>query len=546
MDYPVGIDLTNEIINAIQQEDGVAREFYEQCLVTDDPNFEVMLQQCDALSASDWGKSITDEYGDEVTSESPPDHSAVIGASELGTTIRRKVIEAFSAMPGDTALDGSPWLQLIPALSECTPGAPPRLFTTNYDIGLTCLESRLGGHDVELLTGFRRDGTLTVWDRAFLSDALAGKGGRTEAPVAAYMPLHGLVSWDENASRQTVEHFDINGIPLLDAKGKTVIWPAIDKLPFKDPFWCHHEHLVGSLQQARALLIIGYGFRDTAIMSLIRLALRSRAEPPTVVVWDCSREAFDERATDPKTGCFEVGEAEFLEAAFQTEKITEAYSALMSQKRASAVDPHPSGRRVLTSVQSLLRAASPEQKWGLHPGAWLNHSFSGRQGEDSVTFDDPTAPRRDPWPQLVSADPVAAFAATFVVEKDARLDWAAFLFGWKSTDHWAALQLKRSARGHTLQIRGAFGAGDLLHETVAEIAPEQLTGCGPYTVYVFHDGRHTVVAVEHAGEVYGVEPIRWEEPLTGMVGFAADYAKLGTSDHATFSHIQICRVPETG
>jgi hypothetical protein len=77
------------------------------------------------------------------------------------------------------------------------------------------------------------------------------------------------------------------------------------------------------------VVFIGYGFRDEAIMALVRLALRSRDEPLPTVIVDEREDAVD-RATHSRFGCVSAGaHMAHVTSAFVKGAIPEVLAAMV-------------------------------------------------------------------------------------------------------------------------------------------------------------------------------------------------------------------------
>ena len=374
--YPVGRRFTAKVKKAIKAKAGPACGYWTRYLKgKHGVDFEVMLEHCSRLAGS---HQLDTRKVDLEVCRGCDD---LEGAEALAELIRGELVQAFSPRPSASKMDASPWPELLSKVGDLTGTAgnptPTFLFTTNYDTAFTWLEHHLYDKGVQVLGGFKPTEGRQTWHRENLDESInaaAQQGGRR--PVV-HMPLHGSVTWEKVGDR-VIDHVDIHGRPLLQTARKALIWPAVNKLPFGDPFWAHHEQLVVGLREAPLILFIGYGFWDDAIMALIKLALRHPKEERKIVVWDRGCDAL-QRAY--KRGCLQEDAVEPIETDFTAAGVPKALQAL--GMRAPAVPtiaaPRPAPSPPVDGVTRPSSSGPPPTLVVLPPNQAVRHEQEATQ-----------------------------------------------------------------------------------------------------------------------------------------------------------------------
>lgn len=159
---------------------------------------------------------------------------------------------------------------------------PLRLFTLNYDLCVeTALAEFVDGGPVAIERGFDE---AKKWDwRRF-------EHGRADEPPQIYLyKLHGSIDWtrDDNDNLTYVD-----AVSQINPEALAIIFGTPAKLQAVDPFlFFAYELRKWTLEEARLIVTIGYGFADDHINGILRQSLKSDPERRLLAVTWISDDA---------------------------------------------------------------------------------------------------------------------------------------------------------------------------------------------------------------------------------------------------------------
>jgi hypothetical protein len=130
-----------------------------------------------------------------------------------------------------------------------------KVFSLNYDL---CVEDACRTDGTRVITGFHPD-TRRWMPSVFAEDSVG---------INLYK-LHGSLNWRSGEIEGLVEDYP----PRWDLEPDLLLGPGL-KLEPDDPYGRLHCELQNALSTAEVCVVIGYGFRDTAITTLLRQADR--------------------------------------------------------------------------------------------------------------------------------------------------------------------------------------------------------------------------------------------------------------------------------
>ena len=167
-----------------------------------------------------------------------------------------------------------------------------RIFTTNYD---TVVEEYCDDTGLDVINGFKRYRRLSkVWANEWTTGA---------ANSVHLTKLHGSINWHKNTDGQIME---IGGIEQRDARNDIMIAPTegvkqYDAAPFSDLM----EHFKAEIRKVDVLLVIGFSYRDEAIVNIIRDRVKDGMALISVspdAVKDIQRLVFDANVKPMRVG----------------------------------------------------------------------------------------------------------------------------------------------------------------------------------------------------------------------------------------------------
>ena len=139
---------------------------------------------------------------------------------------------------------------------------PLRLFSLNYDL---CVEATIS--DAAIERGFNEE---KKWDWRRFDE------GRIDPPDIYLYKLHGSIDW-RNDDTERLEYLD--AISQIEPNQLSIIFGTTYKLQAADPFlFFAYEFRRWTLEMARLIVAIGYGFADGHINSIIKQSLRRNPE----------------------------------------------------------------------------------------------------------------------------------------------------------------------------------------------------------------------------------------------------------------------------
>ncbi len=144
---------------------------------------------------------------------------------------------------------------------------PLRVFSLNYDL---CIEQTCGGESVQ--RGFSR----RTWDWRMFDET------SEDPPPLLLYKLHGSLDWYFNRDGQ-VQYSDSTS--TIGAADIALIFGTSYKLQYVDPFlFLVYELRRWTLDAARAIVCIGYGFNDEHINGILRQSLAQNCERKLLAV----------------------------------------------------------------------------------------------------------------------------------------------------------------------------------------------------------------------------------------------------------------------
>jgi len=161
---------------------------------------------------------------------------------------------------------------------------PLRVFTLNYDrcIEITCKK------DATIERGFNRD---RKWDWRLFEDT-------ENDPKQIYLyKLHGSQDWKYDENRNLI--FLDGGISTIKTQEMAMIFGTSYKLQYIDPFlFLVYQFRKWTLDEAKLIITIGYGFGDEHINGILRQALDKSSERKLLAVAPLDGKNQTERQTE--------------------------------------------------------------------------------------------------------------------------------------------------------------------------------------------------------------------------------------------------------
>ncbi len=176
-----------------------------------------------------------------------------------------------------------------------------RVFSLNYDL---CLEkNNVGGKHLE--RGF--DPASRIWDSRRFYPAVE------EQDLYLYK-LHGSLDWERDEHRGNIVR-EVDNIPEVP----DLIFGTDFKLYYIDPYLYYASEFRKYSLEAKIILIIGYGFNDEHINSILKQALSYDGEKKLYVVDVSTDSVRRELAVRPEQIILEkIGAKDFLENVLST------------------------------------------------------------------------------------------------------------------------------------------------------------------------------------------------------------------------------------
>ena len=145
---------------------------------------------------------------------------------------------------------------------------PLRLFSLNYDL---CVETAIS--DAAIERGFDDN---KKWDWRRFDE------GRIDPPDIYLYKLHGSIDWTNDDSER-LEYLD--AISQIEPNKLSIIFGTTYKLQAADPFlFFAYEFRRWTLEMARLIVAIGYGFADDHINSIIKQSLKRNPDRKLLAV----------------------------------------------------------------------------------------------------------------------------------------------------------------------------------------------------------------------------------------------------------------------
>ncbi len=194
---------------------------------------------------------------------------------QLQDAIYRQVYRWYSQPPNAEDLSDN-WIMLL--RSMISSGSQVEIFTTNYDLVIEAAAEEVNRISDLPDIALGRSGSLLpyldedIWATAANTLALpSGAGG-------LLTKLHGSVDWSKGDGRIHV------GEPLFkgDHKRHVIVYPGFKGVPIESPFNRFHNRLEVALNEASAMLFIGFAFRDDYVNDLLTRFGRPRC--PIIVL----------------------------------------------------------------------------------------------------------------------------------------------------------------------------------------------------------------------------------------------------------------------
>lgn len=174
------------------------------------------------------------------------------------------------------------WMPLLEELSKKNPQI--EIFTTNYDVVIESAlkKAQLSG---EIITGRNTSGILNTLD---VSCWAGNNDSKTAEPLKRFdssialrqqkirlTKLHGSIDW----VRRIDDEISV-GNPTFTGKHENhvLIYPGYKGVPEEEPFKLFHMHFEKELKKAKAIIFIGFSFRDEHINDLIKRNISNNAK----------------------------------------------------------------------------------------------------------------------------------------------------------------------------------------------------------------------------------------------------------------------------
>lgn len=176
----------------------------------------------------------------------------VTHSNYLEGQINQNVFKFYSHPPPEDELDMS-WGVLLGNLVSNS--SRVEIFTTNYDVVLDAAVRELNKRRKKIDLGWT-DGVYRQLDVDLWRDP-----SRRHPDTGLLTKLHGSVNWSKDGNTIFVSDPIFRGSHDLHS----IIYPGFKGRPKDEPFQAFHSYLEASLQDAAAIVFVGFAFRDDFI-----------------------------------------------------------------------------------------------------------------------------------------------------------------------------------------------------------------------------------------------------------------------------------------
>jgi hypothetical protein len=209
------------------------------------------------LGALNQLRSLKENLTAAALRQQTPEHLDLVKLEQLDTVVRAHVRRRCSEGITPGRLE-----YLRPLLDFLVPSDTMDIFSLNYDMCIEMLAEKAG---VRYTDGFD----------LYWRDAALGEVGQPGAPLVRLHKIHGSLVWYERSAYRYVKMPILptdDGLSYFDHEpvAQMMLYPALvkqgsDRGPY--PFLVHRFRT--RLSSARTLVVVGYGFRDTYIRTLV-------------------------------------------------------------------------------------------------------------------------------------------------------------------------------------------------------------------------------------------------------------------------------------
>lgn len=242
---------------------------------------------------------------------------------DLESAIFRQIYDVYVKEATSRELEQT-WLPLMRGLMAIQGRLD--LFTTNYDLVLESVAAQLREEKTTRRVhcgyreGVQRRVDVSNWEqpgRGLLGGGLLGQVNLPKADVLI-TKLHGSIDWSWEPEPEIV----VGGAFYKGEHSRhAIVYPGFKDFRLPEPFEKFHQYLRESLQQANAVVVIGFAFRDERIAFEIADALPASA---AVVVIDPAEEL------NLPAG-ISLDRLWHIRKGFDTESVAEVLSVLRAQ-----------------------------------------------------------------------------------------------------------------------------------------------------------------------------------------------------------------------
>ena len=182
-------------------------------------------------------------------------------AHVTANVINEIVFDLYHRVPSQTELSDT-WAPLMKYLAK-DPARRFEIFTTNYDL---VIEKAVELAGARIATG-RTRGILSELDLSYWN----GKAAPEQQVTGLLTKLHGSVDWRIEPDGKV--YFG-NAVYSGHHERQAILYPGNKGEPTTQPYIDFHVHLRNTLASATHILVIGFAFRDEAIVRVLREARR--------------------------------------------------------------------------------------------------------------------------------------------------------------------------------------------------------------------------------------------------------------------------------
>jgi len=196
---------------------------------------------------------------------------------DLASHVRRVIVEHYSRVDGERAVEL--YWPLLESL--CEKGGLLPVFTTNYDWVFEHI-AEADEDNVQVVDGFVRSALGEKWARKAFSDFRRETG---KVNIVLFK-VHGSTSWyREEGSPSVIRKFPV-ARPELAGTRAVLIYPTQFKPEAikEEPYHTAYEYLGETLVHTKLVVVVGFSFRDPAIVEVFRNVLAANSDLRLLVV----------------------------------------------------------------------------------------------------------------------------------------------------------------------------------------------------------------------------------------------------------------------